>query len=378
MSNIKRIPYSLNVTCNKGRLNDLIPSFNFLVILNEYVFGFTEVGGIDRHINLNDVKEGGNPYRVFARSNDCDFERITLKRGMLIRKGSLVSSSVQTAFAQAARIGVNMVRKAALVAAAASDPIVTLENGPAYGFIQVFDRKYQNDLATFSFFSYGAEEWRISDLSASSSDPIYEDIILVCTDLKRMSNSVSQSGFWNVIGEETKSEIYEMKNDIGTSEEDLKKIEDKKKENREKLFEEETEEEREQRKKEEIDEQEKKMKERIEEFKKQKEEIKKRRNKKELKNQLDEINKQKEKNRKDSFNEKTEEERKKMEQEESKKLDEINKQKEKNREDLFKEESEQEKEDRKKQEKESVEKNIEKRKKSTKELKEKSQKNDNS
>ncbi len=344
MSNIKRIPYSLNVTCNKGRLNDLIPSFNFLVILNEYVFGFTEVGGIDRRINLNDVKEGGNPYRVFARSNDCDFERITLKRGMLIRKGSLVSSSVQTAFAQAARIGVNMVRKAALVAAAASDPIVTLENGPAYGFIQVFDRKYQNDLATFSFFSYGAEEWRISDLSASSSDPIYEDITLVCTDLKRMSNSVSQSGFWNVIGEETKSEIYEMKNDIGTSEEDLKKIEDKKKENREKLFEEETKEEREQRKKEEIDEQEKKMKERIEEFKKQKEEIKKRRNKKELKNQLDEINKQKEKNR----------------------------------EDLFKEESEQEKEDRKKQEKESVEKNIEKRKKSTKELKEKSQKNDNS
>ena len=229
MSNIKRIPYSLNVTCNKGRLNDLIPSFNFLVILNEYVFGFTEVGGIDRQINYDPCKEGGNPYPVLIRSNYHDFERITLKRGMLIKKGSLVSSVLQTAFAQAARIGVNMARKAALVAAAASDPIVTLENGPAYGFIQVFDRKYQNDLATFSFFSYGAIEWRISDLSASSSDPIYEDITLVCTDLKRMSNSVSQSGFWNVIGEETKSEIYEMRNDIGTSEEDLEKIEEKKK-----------------------------------------------------------------------------------------------------------------------------------------------------
>ena len=136
-----KLPYPLDVTCNHGKLSDLIPTFNFIVILNEFVFGFSEVNGIDKDMPYDSLEEGGNSYPVFARKQNREFESIILKKGLLIKKSGLFSGVARTALSQAAKSSNNLIRKAALISAAASDPITTLENGPAYGFLQIFDRQ---------------------------------------------------------------------------------------------------------------------------------------------------------------------------------------------------------------------------------------------
>lgn len=222
-----RLPFQVDVTCNHGRLDDFIPSFNFMVILNQYVFGFSEVSGFDGNLQYETITEGGNPDPVFASQYNINFDILTFKRGMLIRKGSLASKAIRTAFSQLTRIGNNLLRKGALIAAAALDPVATLENGPAYGFVQLFDRQYKNDLATFSFFSHGSTHWDVPSLDAKSGDFMVEEIHLCCSNLKRMSNSVEPSGIWNVFGQDEHT-FYEGWDKLGITEEDMKKKDEKK------------------------------------------------------------------------------------------------------------------------------------------------------
>ena len=205
----RRLPYPIDVTCNHGRLNDFIPSFNFIVILNNFTFGFSEVSGLDKDMSAEEIREGGNVYPVFTRKYEYNFEQITLSKGLLIREADYASDSIRTALSQAALLNNSLARKAAIIAAASSDPIATLEQGPAYGFLQVFDRKYKTALTSFSFFSYGASRWDITNLNASSNDFLYENITLVCSDLKRLSNSALPSRIWNEkISEDQRSHNY--------------------------------------------------------------------------------------------------------------------------------------------------------------------------
>ena len=217
-----RLPYPVDVTCNHSKIDDLIPAFNFIVILNEFVFGFSEVSGLDRDLPYNDIQEGGNPYPVFARKRSYNFEQLNFRKGLLIKKGDWSSDSMKTALSQAAMIPGSLARKAALIAAVSADPVASLENGPAYGFLQVFDRQYKTPLTSFSFFSHGASRWDITDLNASSGDFMYETITLVCSDLKRLSNSALPSGAWNNANQ-NENESYDIINNenINTNIEEL-------------------------------------------------------------------------------------------------------------------------------------------------------------
>lgn len=199
VKNSKKLPYKLDVTCDYGNLNDLTMSFNFIVILNEFVYGFNEVSGIDKDIQYESLREGGNPYPVFARKMESDFELLNFKRGMPIRKTQAISKAIRLAFSQVPLTGSSLARRTAMLAAAAMDPIASLENGPALGYLQVFDRQFRTPISTFSFFSYGASKWDITDPNATSAEIMYESITLVCSDLKRMTSNLftTPPGFWD-------------------------------------------------------------------------------------------------------------------------------------------------------------------------------------
>ena len=227
-----RLPFQVDVTCNHGRLDDFIPSFNFMVMLNQYVFGFSEVNDLDRDFASEAIIEGGNPDPVFARQySNNSFNMLTFKRGMLIKKGSLVSKAIRTVLSQATRIGNNILRKAALIGAAALDPVATLEDGPAYGFIQLFDRQYKNDLVTFSFFSHGATRLNVTSLDAKSGDFMVEDIQLCCSNLRIMSSSIEPSEIWNMFDQDEHT-FYSNWDKIGITEEDMKKKDNEKDDNK--------------------------------------------------------------------------------------------------------------------------------------------------
>ena len=215
-----RVPYSSKIISNfNGEISNLIYSCNFILILNEYVYSVNEISGIDIDYRYeSDFHHGGSEWPVYVRNYNSDFVRINLKRTMPIKKSRLFSAAVKGALAAAANMLVsgsfgggvakNLVRKTAMLAAAALDPIETLERGPAIGIIQIFSRDFSKDVANFKFFSYGAEKWTMSpELDASSGNIVYESIDLVCTDLVRMTTDWSSgpSGIWNYVKNDTSS-----------------------------------------------------------------------------------------------------------------------------------------------------------------------------
>lgn len=198
-----KIPYDNVISSAHGELtdklayfpnfNDLIYPLNFVVILNGYVYSFQEVSGIDGDFPYESIEDGGNPCQLYARKvSDVDgFTILNLKRGMPVRKSHVLTSAVNTLAAQAVALNNALARKNALVHAASIDPIVTLERGPADGMIQIFNRDFTKDVATFKFFSYGASKWSIGDLDATSGSIVYESIDLVCSGVRRVVNSNS-------------------------------------------------------------------------------------------------------------------------------------------------------------------------------------------
>ena len=199
-----RVPYSSLMNSSvKNNPGDYIIPNNFVVILNEYVYGFQEISGIDTDYPYESLAEGGNPNPVFVHKAIASesFTILTLRRSMPIRKGRYTSKAFQTA-AGAASSAKGMYRRSALLAAASLDPITTLENGPAIGFIQIFNRNYSKNVASFKFFSYGASKWTLGELDALAGSIVYESIDLVCDGVQRMSTDIAPSGIWNAFNSE--------------------------------------------------------------------------------------------------------------------------------------------------------------------------------
>lgn len=218
-----KVPYAGSIVSScKGSgwdYSNLVYDYNFVLILNEYVYSVKSIGGIDRDYLNNPEREGGNEWPVFIRDyNNSSFIKINIERAMPIRRSQIVSSTIRAGVAAAAKmcegVAQNIVRRSALLSAAALDPIATLENGPAIGIIQVFNKTFTKDVANFKFFSYGAERWSATQLDARSGDIVIESIDLLCTDLIRMTSDWSKgpSGIWNKDSDGSMYDEKEMEN----------------------------------------------------------------------------------------------------------------------------------------------------------------------
>lgn len=194
---------------NPHRPGNLIYSPNFVLILNDFVYSFQEISGIDRDSPYETLKDGGNFYPQFVHKfeKEENLTTLTLKRAMPIRRSQSKIKRISALLANITPTSIGLLRRQSLLFAAKQDPIYTLEHGPAEGFIQVFDRTFKNDVANFRFFSYGAYKWAVSELDATSGNIIYETIDLVCTNLTRiLPSSVSSKAYSLWINQDNKSD----------------------------------------------------------------------------------------------------------------------------------------------------------------------------
>ena len=168
---------------------NLIYNPNFVLILNDFVYSFQEISGIDIDFpNDHNMTEGGNSRHLFARKTlmEEDTTNLILKRAMPIRRSQTKVQNISALLSLVTPSGIGFLRKQSLLAAAKLDPVYTLEHGPAEGIIQIFDRTFKNDVANFSFFSYGAHKWTLGELDATSGNIVYETIELICTNFTRV------------------------------------------------------------------------------------------------------------------------------------------------------------------------------------------------
>ena len=168
---------------------NLIYNPNFVLILNDFVYSFQEISGIDIDFpNDHNMTEGGNSRHLFARKTlmEEDTTNLILKRAMPIRRSQIKAQNISALLSLVTPSGIGFLRKQSLLAAAKLDPVYTLEHGPAEGIIQIFDRTFKNDVANFSFFSYGAHKWTLGELDATSGNIVYETIELICTNFTRV------------------------------------------------------------------------------------------------------------------------------------------------------------------------------------------------
>ncbi|MDR1240656.1 MAG: phage tail protein [Oscillospiraceae bacterium] len=186
MEKMRRTPYPIDSTASKGSLNDIPFGFNFIVILNNFTYGFQEVGNIEEERPCDTLVEGGNDHPVFVRKPRESQSTLTFKRGMLIKKYGIVTDIARMG---AAALPINMLRKTALLTVSSFDSVAALEEGPAIGFLQVFDRQFKNDVATFSFFSLGMVSWKLSDLDAQGNGLLIEEYTIAHQGLKRLTTN---------------------------------------------------------------------------------------------------------------------------------------------------------------------------------------------
>lgn len=157
--------------------------FNFIVTLNEFTYGFQSVSGISVMNSVDYISEGGvNDHQIIVGVPDTSRSALTFKRGLMIRSSSIVNNIAKAAVAA---IPNNMARRAAWFALNMADPQETLENGPAVGIIQVYNR--QSELrAMYSFISLGITDWQIEDLDASSDSVLIESFTVAHTGITRL------------------------------------------------------------------------------------------------------------------------------------------------------------------------------------------------
>ena len=183
------------------RPGNLIYNPNFILILNDFVYSFQEISGIDIDFpNEHSLTEGGNSRHLFARKTlmEEDTTNLILKRAMPIRRSQTKVQNISALLSLVTPSGVGFLRKQSLLAAAKLDPVYTLEHGPAEGIIQIFDRTFKNDVANFRFFSYGAHKWTLGELDATSGNIVYETIELICTNFTRVLPSSVQARDQNI------------------------------------------------------------------------------------------------------------------------------------------------------------------------------------
>lgn len=170
---------------NVSSVDYLTQGFNFIVTLNQYMFGFKSVSGISIEREVEYIHEGGvNDHQLMVGApQGSGGYKLDFERGLMIRTAS---SSVNFAKAAAtACIPNNIARKSALIALSSLSPQEALEKGPAIGLIQVYNR--QNKLtAMYSFLSLGMTSWSIDNLDAERGDILIESISIVHTGLTRV------------------------------------------------------------------------------------------------------------------------------------------------------------------------------------------------
>lgn len=175
----KRLPF-----VKVSPMNYLTQGFNFIVTLNEFMFGFKSVSGLSIDRGYDFITEGGindHPVKV-GKPTSGDAHKLTFERGLMIRVSTLIEGAAKAA---ASLIPDNLLRKTALLGLSALNPQESLEAGPAIGTIQVYNRS--NELtAIYSFLSLGMSEWSVDDLNADNGEILIEHITIVHTGLTRV------------------------------------------------------------------------------------------------------------------------------------------------------------------------------------------------
>ena len=154
----------------------LTQGFNFIVTLNQYMFGFKSVSGISIEREVEYIHEGGvNDHQLMVGApQGSGGYKLDFERGLMIRTASSPVSFAKAA--ATANISNNIARKSALIALSSLSPQEALEKGPAIGLIQVYNR--QNKLtAMYSFLSLGMTSWSIDNLDAERGDILIESIL---------------------------------------------------------------------------------------------------------------------------------------------------------------------------------------------------------
>ena len=217
------------------RPGNLIYNPNFILILNDFVYSFQEISGIDIDFpNDHGMTEGGNSRHLFARKTlmEEDTTNLILKRAMPIRRSQIKAQNISALLSLVTPSGIGFLRKQSLLAAAKLDPVYTLEHGPAEGIIQIFDRTFKNDVANFRFFSYGAHKWTLGELDATSGNIVYETIELICTnftrvlprDVRAQDNNI-WINFINDVNDARSQEFYDLEAARNKRLQDLKDLE---------------------------------------------------------------------------------------------------------------------------------------------------------
>lgn len=164
-------------------MKNLTQGFNFVVSLNEFTYGFQSVSGLSIKKNVEYFKEGGvNDHVIMVTEPQDDRPTLTFKRGLMMKSTSVATNLAK---ALAARIPINLLRKAAMVGVNALDPQESLESGPSIGFIQVYSRE-RKLRALYSFFSLGMISWDVDDLDANDGKVLIESITIAHTGLTRL------------------------------------------------------------------------------------------------------------------------------------------------------------------------------------------------
>ena len=204
---------------NVTAMDNLVTGFNFVLILNTYVYGFKEISNLKVENDPITYAEGGvNDHQLIVRQPYVGSEMtLSCRRGYIIRGADgLAGKGVRAA---AAKISNQAARRAAMIAANVMSPQTTLEEGPALGFINVYNR-VRELIASFSFLSLGVKSWQFSDLDATNgSEIMLESFELIHTGLTRIP---VKSGFFDNLADTVNSAVATV--------EDMKRLAEKQKE----------------------------------------------------------------------------------------------------------------------------------------------------
>lgn len=159
--------------------------FRFILTLNNFTYGFKNITGMKVSRNLNPILQGGvNDQSIFVGMPDAADTELTLTRGFLIREWPIATTAALMA---ASQIPNNLLRRTALMAVGLTDAQYTLEHGPAFGDIKVYNPRTFELSDWWTFISYGIIDRSPDGLDASSGEPAMESITLKVTDLKQRS-----------------------------------------------------------------------------------------------------------------------------------------------------------------------------------------------
>ncbi len=174
----------------------LIQGFNFILTLNNFTYGFKEISGLRVENPVDYIQEGGvNDHKLMVGEPSNEAPTLECKRGLMLRCLPIITDAARMA---AALIPNNLARKAALLAVNTQDPQATLEQGPAIGTIEVYDRQKRLS-AMYSFLSLGMTSWECDSLSADNSDISIESITIAHTGLIRIPLGAPPNTFFGYL-----------------------------------------------------------------------------------------------------------------------------------------------------------------------------------